>query len=209
MSKQNNNIDDKLSLLYKNHKSDNKLTQHQKSKLINLIFKANQKNKVNWLYTFQISLAAVALFTLFGLLFNQRYYQNNAENIVYIPTNSIIEVHYLDKNMYHKEIKHSDKKTKSQLARQLANKQFTESKSRLESYNQLKGRLINKADDWYIESCNKQVLVQVNASLLQQLQRHNALDNTIKQGDLLAFKHNANGEIIALLKIDNHQQCKA
>jgi hypothetical protein len=51
-------------------------------------------------------------------------------------------------------------------------------------------------------------LVQVNASLLQQLQRNNALDNNISQGDLLAFKHNANGEIIALIKTDNLLQCQ-
>lgn len=150
----------------------------------------------------------MALFTLFGLLFNQRDYQNNIEDTVYNPENAIIEVHYLENNTYHKEIKPTEQKTKSQIALQQASEKLDCSQSNLKNKKQFKGILINKADNWYIESCNKEVLVQINASLINQLKRNNALDNNIIQGDLLAFKHNSNGEIIAMIKSDNLLQCQ-
>ncbi|MBU2969638.1 hypothetical protein KO527_09800 [Pseudoalteromonas sp. C2R02] len=193
MSQPENNFDDKLNQLYKIHKSDNKLSPQEKKHLITQV---KNQNKFNWINTLQISLTAVALFTLFSLYYNQKDYLNSTEEIVYIP--SITEIHYLEKNSYHKKIKYAHQQAKEQLAK---------AQSILNSQKQLRGKLINKADDWYIESCNKDILVQVNASLLQQLQRNNALDNNISQGDLLAFKHNDNGEIIALIKTDNLQQC--
>jgi len=196
MSQPKNNFDDKLTQLYKNQKSDNKLSPQEKKRLVTQV---KNRNKFNWINTLQISLTTIALFTLFSLYFNQEDYLNNTEEVVYIPTNSITEIHYLEKNSYHKKIKYGHQQAKEQLAK---------AQSMLNSQKQLRGKLINKADDWYIESCNKEILVQVNASLLQQLQRNNALDNNISQGDLLAFKHNDNGEIIALMKTDNRLQCQ-
>jgi hypothetical protein len=194
MSQPENNFDDKLTQLYENKKSENKLSAQEKKRLITQV---KNRNKFDWINTLQISLTAVALFTLFSLYFNQKDYLNSAEEIVYTP--SITEIHYLDNNSYHKKIKYAHQQAKEQLAK---------AQSILNSQKQLRGKLINKADDWYIESCNKEILVQVNASLLQQLQRNNALDNNISQGDLLAFKHNDNGEIIALMKTDNLLQCQ-
>jgi len=199
MSQPNNSFNDKLSQLYKNHKSDNQLSLQEKDKLMIKVNKANHVNKLNWVNTFQISLTAVALFTLFSLYFNQEDYLNSTEKAVITSTNTVIEIHYLEKNSYHKKITYAHKQAKEQLEK---------AKTTLNTQKQLRGRLINKADDWYIESCNKEVLVQVNASLLKQLKSNNALDNSITQGDLLAFKHNSAGEIIALVKTNNIKQCQ-
>ena len=65
------------------------------------------------------------------------------------PTNAIIEVHYLEKNSYHKKIKYAHQQAEEQLAK---------AQSMHNSQKQLRGKLINKADDWYIESCNKDII---------------------------------------------------
>ena len=205
MSQPKDKFDDKLSQLYKNHKSSSTLSIDEK-KLLGRTEKPI--NKFNWINTFQISLTAVALFTLFTLFFNQEEYINQIDEVVYSPTNALIEVHYVEENTYHKKIKTIAQNSESLLALKQANEKRVQSQSNLKKYHEFKGVLVNKADNWYIESCNKDILVQVNASLLQQLQRNNALDNNISQGDLLAFKHNNNGEIIALIKTDNLQQCQ-
>ena len=204
MSQPKDKFDDNLSQLYKNHKSSHTLSIDEK-KLLGRT--AKPINKFNWVNTFQISLTAVALCTLFTLFFNQEEYINQIDEVVYSPTNALIEVHYVEENTYHKKIKTIAQNSESLLALKQANEKRVQSQSNLKKYHEFKGVLVNKADNWYIESCNKGLLVQINASLLNQLKYNKALDANIVQGDLLAFKHNSNGEIIALIKSDNPLQC--
>ncbi|SFB83654.1 hypothetical protein [Pseudoalteromonas denitrificans] len=199
MSHHNDDFDTKLNQLYKQHKNQNKLSNIDKKNLLLGDEKRKSTPEFSWVNTLQFSLAAIALFTLFNLYFNEQAYLTSPEINVKSAKISITEIHYLEKNTYHKKIKYSHQQAKEQLA---------QAKETLKNQVLFRGRLINKADDWYIASCNKEILVQVNASLLQQLKTNKTLDNNIAQGDLLAFKHNSKGEIIALLKTDNMQQCR-
>ena len=97
MSQPNNSFNDKLSQLYKNHKSDNQLSLQEKDKLMIKVNKTNHVNKLNWVNTFQISLTAIALFSLY---FNQEDYLNSTEKAVITSTNTAIEIHYLEKNRH-------------------------------------------------------------------------------------------------------------
>ena len=83
MSQPENNFDDKLNQLYKIHKSDNKLSPQEKK---HLIIKAKNKNKFNWINTLQISLTAIALFTLFTFVFSTKKNTSiSIDEVVYIP----------------------------------------------------------------------------------------------------------------------------
>jgi hypothetical protein len=72
------------------------------------------------------------------------------------------------------------------------------------------GTLVKVDNDWYIASCNDEVLVQIKQSLLSDLKGKHAVESNINTGDMLAMAHNGQGQIIALKHADaGGRQCGA
>lgn len=193
-----NDFEQKLTQLYQQHKQQNKLSSDSKKALY---------HKPNWLkryysstlfQTAQFSLAAVAIFGFFVLMWQQNNIaqQPNEQLAVKID---MIEVHYLEQQQYQKQLKYASNQALDQLE---------QAQQTLKHRKLIAGKLVNKADDWYIASCHEQLLVQIHTSVLSQLKQDHALDLNIEQGDLLAFKQNDKGEIIALLKGDSGLSCQ-
>ena len=64
------------------------------------------------------------------------------------------------------------------------------------------GTLVKVDNDWYIASCNDEVLVHIKQSLLSDLKGKHAVESSISTGDMLAMAHNGKGQIIGLKHAD-------
>ncbi len=188
----NNDFDKKLAELYQTYKKQNCMPDKEKKALLTEL-NSNNKSHFNWFYFAQVAMACCAIFMLFNIFFIEQNYLNQ-DHVTFDANNyAIIEVHSLFQEKYEKEIQFSH-----QIAHKKASQEYQKAKQLLAQHKQ--GRLINKADDWFILSCNDDILVQIQASLLTELTNNLAIDKNIQQGDLLAFSLNPRGEIIALLK---------
>jgi hypothetical protein len=71
------------------------------------------------------------------------------------------------------------------------------------------GKLIAKGDDWFIESCDESLLVQIKSSAIAALSEKPTLEQKLTPGDWLDLTQNAQGELIALHKGVKPKQCQS
>ncbi len=72
------------------------------------------------------------------------------------------------------------------------------------------GTLVKVDNDWFIASCNDEVLVQIKQSLLSDLKGRHAVESNINTGDMLAMTLNGKGQIVALKHAGTGvRQCEA
>ena len=195
MNKPDEPLDQKLTQHYKERKARTTLTSDQQKALLN---KATHTKPKKIGFTLQLTSLACALGVFAFIVFDNnnvintepKTVHNTALNTIDIHDYSIIKTHEINQaGTYASSITEQKHALDSQLANDLRRHQ-----QRIVEY----GTLVKIDNDWYIASCNDEVLVQIKHSLLSDLKGKHAVESNINTGDMLAMAHNGKGQIIAL-----------
>jgi len=191
MNKPDEQFDQKLTQHYKERKARTTLTAAQQKALLK---KATNTKPKKLGFTLQLTSLACALGVFAFIVFDNNDGFNHAPKIVFntidIHDYSIIKTHEINQaGSYASSINEQKHALDSQLANDLRRHQ-----QRHIEY----GTLVKVDNDWYIASCNDEVLVQIKHSLLSELKGKHAVESNINTGDILAMAHNGKGQIIAL-----------
>ena len=195
MNKPDEPLDQKLTQHYKERKARTTLTSDQQKALLK---KATHTKPKKFSFTLQLTSLACALGVFAFIVFDNnnvintepKTVHNTALNTIDIHDYSIIKTHEINQaGTYASSITEQKHALDSQLANDLRRHQ-----QRIVEY----GTLVKIDNDWYIASCNDEVLVQIKHSLLSDLKGKHAVESNINTGDMLAMAHNGKGQIIAL-----------
>lgn len=195
MNKPDEPLDQKLAQHYKERKARTTLTSTQQKTLLK---KATNTKPKKFGFTLQLTSLACALGVFAFIVFDNNDGINQAPktvlnsefNTIDIHDYSIIKTHEINQaGSYASSINEQKHALDSQLANDLRRHQ-----QRIVEY----GTLVKVDNDWYIASCNDEVLVQIKHSLLSDLKGKHAVESDINMGDMLAMAHNGKGQIIAL-----------
>ena len=174
MNKPDEPLDQKLAQHFKERKARTTLTSTQQKALLNTATHTKPKK-------FGFTLQLISLACALGVF---------AFKTIDIHDYSIIKTHEINQaGSYASSINEQKHALDSQLANDLRRHQ-----QRHIEY----GTLVKVDNDWYIASCNDEVLVQIKHSLLSDLKGKHAVESNINTGDMLAMAHNGKGQIIAL-----------
>ncbi len=203
MNKPDEQFDQKLTQHYKERKARTTLTSVQQKALLK---KATHTEPKKFGFTLQLTSLACALGVFAFIVFDNNDGFNHAPKIVLntidIHNYSFIKTHEINQTgSYASSINEQKHALDSQFANDLRRHQ-----QRHIEY----GTLVKVGNDWYIASCNDEVLVQIKRSLLSDLKGKHAVESNINTGDMLAMAHNGKGQIIALKHAGNGvRQCGA
>ncbi|MDQ2043203.1 hypothetical protein NRL14_05590 [Pseudoalteromonas sp. 20-92] len=191
MNKPDEPLDQKLTQHYKERKARTTLTSTQQKALLN---KATHTKPKKFGFTLQLTSLACALGVFAFIVFDNNNVINTEPKTVFntidIHDYSFIKTHEINQaGSYASSITEQKHALDSQLANDLRRHQ-----QRHIEY----GTLVKVDNDWYIASCNDEVLVQIKQSLLNDLKGRHAVESDINMGDMLAMAHNGKGQIIAL-----------
>lgn len=195
MNKPDEQFDQKLTQHYKERKARATLTASQQKALLN---KATHTKPKKFGFTLQFASLACALgvfaFIVFdssnGINHTPKTVLNSSFKTIDIHDYPIIKTHEINQaGSYASSINEQKHALDSQLANDLRRQQ-----QRHIEY----GTLVKVDNDWYIASCNDEVLVQIKQSLLSDLKGKHAVESGLNTGDMLAMAHNGKGQIIAL-----------
>ncbi len=203
MNKPNEQFDEKLSNHFKARKALTTLSHAQKQALKHSLA---QKQPKKLGFALQLTSLTCALGLLAFIVLDSNKVINTAPktvlNTIDIHDYSFITTHEIDQTgSYASAITQQKRALDTQLANDLRRHQ-----QRHIEY----GTLVKVDNDWYIASCNDEVLVQIKQSLLSDLKGRHAVESNINTGDMLAMAHNGKGQIIALKHAGvGAKQCKA
>ncbi|NMP02855.1 hypothetical protein HHE94_09010 [Pseudoalteromonas arctica] len=195
MNKPDEPFDQKLTQHYKERKERTTLTSDQQKALLK---KATHTKPKKFGFTLQLTSLACALGVFAFIVFDNnnvintepKTVHNTALNTIDIHDYSFIKTHEINQaGSYASSINEQKHALDSQLANDLRRHQ-----QRHIEY----GTLVKVDNDWYIASCNDEVLVQIKQSLLSDLKGKHAVESGLNTGDMLAMAHNGKGQIIAL-----------
>ncbi|TMO09065.1 hypothetical protein [Pseudoalteromonas sp. S558] len=191
MNKPDEPLNQKLAQHYKERKARTTLTSVQQKALLK---KATHTKPKKLGFTLQLTSLACALGVFAFIVFDNNDGFNHAPKIVLntidIHDYSFIKTHEINQaGSYASSITEQKHALDSQLANDLRRHQ-----QRHIEY----GTLVKVDNDWYIASCNDEVLVQIKHSLLSDLKGKHAVESGLNTGDILAMAHNGKGQIIAL-----------
>ncbi|WP_273050496.1 hypothetical protein [Pseudoalteromonas sp.] len=195
MNKPDEPFDQKLTQHFKERKARTTLTSDEQKALLNKAIHTKPK-KLG--FTLQLTSLACALGVFAFIVFDNndgfnhapKIVHNTALNTIDIHDYSIIKTHEINQaGSYASSINEQKHALDSQLANDLRRHQ-----QRHIEY----GTLVKVENDWYIASCNDEVIVQIKHSLLSDLKGKHAVESNINTGDMLAMAHNGKGQIIAL-----------
>tara|TARA_B110000211_G_scaffold131839_1_gene151289 strand:+ start:49 stop:660 length:612 start_codon:yes stop_codon:yes gene_type:complete len=191
MNKPDEPFDQKLTQHFKERKECTTLTSVQQKALLN---KATHTKPKKFGFTLQLASLACALGVFAFIVFDSSNGVNHAPktvlNTIDIHDYSIIKTHEINSSgSYTSAITEQ----KNMLDTQHANNLRLHQQRHIEY-----GTLVKVDNDWYIASCNDEVLVQIKHSLLSDLKGKHAVESNINTGDMLAMAHNGKGQIIAL-----------
>lgn len=191
MNKPDEPFDQKLTQHYKERKERTTLASAQQKSLLK---KATHTKPKKFGFTLQLTSLACALSVFAFIVFDNNNVINTKPktvlNTIDIHDYSIIKTHEINQaGSYASSITEQKHALDSQLANDLRRHQ-----QRHIEY----GTLVKVDNDWYIASCNDEVLVQIKHSLLSDLKGKHAVESNINKGDMLAMAHNGKGQIIAL-----------
>lgn len=191
MSKPNEQFDEKLSNLFKARKARTTLSHAQQQALKHSVA---QKQPKKLGFALQLTSLTCALGLLAFIVLDSNNVINTSPktvlNTIDIHDYSFITTHEIDQTgSYASAITQQKRALDTQLANDLRRHQ-----QRHIEY----GTLVKVDNDWYIASCNDEILVQIKQSLLSDLKERHAVENNINTGDMLAMAHNGKGQIIAL-----------
>jgi len=200
MNKPDEQFDQKLTQYYKERKARTTLSAAQQKALLN---NASYTKPKKFGFTLQLTSLACALGVFALIVFDNNNVINTAPktvlntelNTIDIHDYSFIKTHEINQaGSYASSITEQKHALDSQLANDLRRHQ-----QRIVKY----GTLVKVDNDWYIASCNDEVLVQIKQSLLSDLKGKHAVESNINTGDMLAMAHNGKGQIIALKHAGN------
>ena len=191
MNKPDEQFDEKLSNHFKARKARTTLSHAQQQALKHSVA---QKQPKKLGFALQLTSLTCALGLLAFIVLNSNNVINTAPktvlNTIDIHDYSFITTHEIDQTgSYASAITQQKRALDTQLANDLRRHQ-----QRHIEY----GTLVKVDNDWYIASCNDEVLVQIKQSLLSDLKGRHAVESNINTGDMLAMAHNGKGQIIAL-----------
>ena len=191
MNKPDEQFDQKLTQHYKERKARTTLSASQQKALLN---NASHKKPSRLSFTLQLTSLACALGVFAFIVFDNsngiNYAPKTVLNTIDIHDYSFIKTHEINQaGSYASSINEQKHALDSQLANDLRRHQ-----QRHIEY----GTLVKVDNDWYIASCNDEVLVQIKQSLLSDLKGRHAVESNINTGDMLAMAHNGKGQIVAL-----------
>ncbi|KAA1150378.1 hypothetical protein [Pseudoalteromonas fuliginea] len=194
MNKPDEPLDQKLTQHYKERKERTTLTAAQQKALLNKATHTKPKKPTRLSFTLQLTSLACALGVFAFIVFDNNNSINTTPKTVLktidIHDYSIIKTHEINQaGSYASSITEQKHALDSQLANDLRRHQ-----QRHIEY----GTLVKVDNDWYIVSCNDEVLVQIKHSLLSDLKGKHAVESGLNTGDMLAMAHNGKGQIIAL-----------
>jgi hypothetical protein len=203
MNKPNEQFDEKLSNHFKARKARTTLSHAQQQALKHSVA---QKQPKKLGFALQLTSLTCALGLLAFIVLNSNNVINTAPktvlNTIDIHDYSFITTHEIDQTgSYASAITQQKRALDTQLANDLRRHQ-----QRHIEY----GTLVKVDNDWYIASCNDEVLVQIKQSLLSDLKGRHAVESNINTGDMLAMAHNGIGQIVGLKHAGvGAKQCKA
>jgi len=198
MNKPDEPFDQKLTQHYKERKERTTLTSDQQKALLNTATHTKPKKPIRFSFTLQLTSLACALGVFAFIVFDNNNVINTAPktalntvlNTIDIHDYSFIKTHEINQAGSYASIITEQKHA---LDSQLANDLHRHQQRHIEY-----GTLVKVDNDWYIASCNDEVLVQIKHSLLSDLKGKHAVESNINTGDMLAMAHNGKGQIIAL-----------
>ncbi|WP_286744904.1 hypothetical protein [Pseudoalteromonas sp. UBA2102] len=203
MNKPDEQFDQKLTQHYKERKARTTLSASQKKALLN---NASHKKPSRLSFTLQLTSLACALGVFAFIVFDNsngiNYAPKTVLNTIDIHNYSIIKTHEITPSgSYTSAITEQKHALDTQHANSL----------RLHQQRHLEyGTLVKVDNDWYIASCNDEVLVQIKQSLLSDLKGKHAVERGLNTGDMLAMAHNGKGQIVALKHAGvGVRQCRA
>ena len=203
MNKPDEQFDQKLTQHYKERKARTTLSASQKKALLN---NASHKKPSRLSFTLQLTSLACALGVFAFIVFDNsngiNYAPKTVLNTIDIHNYSIIKTHEINPSgSYTSAITEQKHALDTQHANSL----------RLHQQRHIEyGTLVKVDNDWYIASCNDEVLVQIKQSLLSDLKTKHAVESGINTGDMLAMAHNGKGQIVGLKHAGvGAKQCKA
>ena len=191
MNKPDEQFDEKLSNHFKARKARTTLSHAQQQALKHSVA---QKQPKKLGFALQLTSLTCALGLLAFIVLNSNNVINTAPktvlNTIDIHDYSFITTHEIDQTgSYASTITQQKRALDTQHANSL----------RLHQQRHIEyGTLVKVDNDWYIASCNDEVLVQIKQSLLSDLKGKHAVESNINTGDMLAMAHNSQGQIIAL-----------
>ena len=203
MNKPNEQFDEKLSNHFKARKARTTLSHAQQQALKHSVA---QKQPKKLGFALQLTSLTCALGLLAFIVLDSNNVINTAPktvlNTIDIHDYSFITTHEIDQTgSYASAITQQKHALDTQLANDLRRHQ-----QRHIEY----GTLVKVDNDWYIASCNDEVLVQIKQSLLSDLKGRHAVESNINTGDMLAMAHNGKGQIVGLKHAGvGAKQCKA
>ncbi|MEL0649309.1 hypothetical protein V6248_17915 [Pseudoalteromonas agarivorans] len=195
MNKPDEQFDQKLTQHYKERKARTTLTASQQKALLN---KATHTKPKKFGFTLQFASLACALGVFAFIVFDSSNGVNHVPKTVLNSSFKTIDIHDYSIIKTH-EINPSGSYTsaiteqKHMLDTQHANSLRLHQQRHIEY-----GTLVKVDNDWYIASCNDEVLVQIKQSLLSDLKGKHAVESGLNTGDMLAMAHNGKGQIVAL-----------
>ena len=191
MNKPNEQFDEKLSNHFKARKARTTLSHAQQQALKHSVA---QKQPKKLGFALQLTSLTCALGLLAFIVLDSNNVINTAPktvlNTIDIHDYPFITTHEIDQTgSYASAITQQKRALDTQLANDLRRHQ-----QRHIEY----GTLVKVDNDWYIASCNDEVLVQIKQSLLSDLKTKHAVESGINTGDMLAMAHNGKGQIVGL-----------
>ena len=195
MNKPDEQFDQKLTQHYKERKARTTLTSDQQKALLN---KATHTKPKKFGFTLQLTSLACALGVFAFIVFDNNNVINTEPKTVLNSVFNTIDIHDYSFIKTH-EINQAGSyastftEQKHALDNRLANDLRRHQQRHIEY-----GTLVKVDNDWYIASCNDEVLVQIKHSLLSDLKGKHAVESDLNTGDMLAMAHNGKGQIIAL-----------
>lgn len=191
MNKPDEQFNEKLTQHYNERKARTRLSYAQQQALKHSVI---QKQPKKLGFALQLTSLTCALGLLAFIVLNSNNVINTAPktvlNTIDIHDYSLITTHEIDQTgNYASTITQQKRALDTQLANDLR---------RHQQHHIEYGTLVKVDNDWYIASCNDEVLVQIKQSLLSDLKGKHAVESNINTGDILAMAHNSKGQIIAL-----------
>jgi len=198
MNKPDEQFDQKLTQHYKERKERTTLTAAQQKALLNKAMHSKPKKPTRLSFTLQLTSLACALGVFAFIVFDSSNGINHVPKTVLNSSFKTIDIHDYSIIKTH-EINPSGSYTSAITEQKHALDTLHANSLRLHQQRHIEyGTLVKVDNDWYIASCNDEVLVQIKQSLLSNLKGKHAVESNINTGDMLAMAHNGKGQIIAL-----------
>ncbi|CAM4024424.1 hypothetical protein [Pseudoalteromonas byunsanensis] len=185
-------LNKQLKAEFSKQKQQNRLSQAQ----INQLKKQCRSSKTPPLWPrMQWAFASLAAIFLAYLLFTDSSPNSQPLYALNFEKYQQVEIHTLQQGQYNRAL--ISQKQQLDNAMQAA-------KDNLSQVYATQGRLIEKqTDTWFIADCQQQTLLEISTELIAQITQQNDYQ-TNQVGTLLAFKRNAQGQLVSLSALENN-----